>query len=143
MSGDHIAGIVEGMGKVRPYFRKLFSIASDLSDAEILILSLLKSMDGKKVSMSMLYNELHPIKPSKLTQITNKMEDKGLIKKARSKKDRRKVEIHLTEKGKKALEKYEKSIAALLTPLVSDLDNTEAEVLNKSFDIWVKILSRL
>ncbi|NPA15326.1 MAG: MarR family transcriptional regulator [Deferribacteres bacterium] len=143
MSGEYVISIVEGMGKVRPYFRKLFSIASDLSDAEILILTLLKSRDGKKVSMSMLYNELHPIKPSKLTQITNKMEDKGLIKKVRSRKDRRRVEIHLTDKGKKALEKYERSIATLLEPLVSDLNTEEVEVLNRSFDIWVKILSRL
>ncbi len=143
MGTDHISSIVEGMGKVRPYFRKLFSIASDLSDAEILILSLLKLRDGKKISMSILYNELHPIKPSKLTQITNRMEDKGLIKKIRSKKDRRKVEIHLTDRGKKALEKYERSIADLLKPLVSDLDINEVEILDRSFDIWVKILSKL
>ena len=140
---NNVNDIVEGMGRVRPYFRKLFSIATDLSDAEILILSLLKSRDGKKISMSVLYHELHPIKPSKLTQITNKMEDKGFIKKVRSKKDRRRVEIHLTDKGKKALERYEKSVSDLLKPLVEDLDEKEAHILDRSFDIWIKILSKL
>ncbi len=129
-----------GMRTVRPYFRKLFSYATDMSDAEILILSLLASEEEGNMLLSELQEKLKPIRPSKLTNITNKLEDRGFVNKERSKKDRRKVIIAITPKGRKAYEKFETTLVEAIKPHMEKLTPEEVEVLNRSFYIWKKLL---
>ncbi len=135
-----VEDILFGMRKVRPHFRKLFSYATDMSDAEILILSLLISEPDGKMLLSNLQQQLLPIRPSKLTNITNKLEDKGYIKKQRMKRDRRRVVIAITPKGKAAYEKFENVVREAIERNVDKVSPEELDVLRKSFDVWCKLL---
>ncbi len=135
-----IAEILNGMRLVRPYFRKLFSCVTDLSNLEVLILSLLDAEPEGRMFLSDLQKKLTPIRASKLTNITNKLEDEGYIVKDRSKEDRRKVIIRITQKGRKLYRDFEDAVAEAVTPGIEKLTPEELEILKKSFDVWLKVL---
>ncbi len=132
--------IILGMRNMRPHIRKLFSYATDMSDAEMLILSLLYNSPDGKMLLSTLHQELTPVRASKLTNITNKLEDKGYVKKQRLKSDRRKVVISITPKGKHAYEKFEDALREVISRNIDKLTEEERETLKRSFLIWMKLL---
>ncbi len=135
--------IILGMRNMRPYIRKLFSYATDMADAEMLILSLLYNSPDGKMLLSQLHNELVPVRASKLTNITNKLEDKGYIKKQRLKSDRRKVIISITPKGRHAYEKFEDALREVISKNIDRLTDEEKETLKRSFVIWTKLLENV
>ncbi|BAT71205.1 MarR family transcriptional regulator [Thermosulfidibacter takaii ABI70S6] len=140
-TNEVVDNVLLGMRRIRPYFRKLFSYATDLSDAEILILSLLISTPKGKMPLSELQEKLLPIRASKLTNITNKLEDKGFIKKSRQKADRRKVIISITSRGKNVYSKFENAIRQVIEKNIGKITPEELDILEKSFGVWEKLLA--
>ncbi|RLD93414.1 MAG: hypothetical protein DRI93_05340, partial [Aquificota bacterium] len=104
MKEDSLEAIFTGMRRVRPAFRKLFSLASDLTDVEVVILGKMVEGGVEEVSIKELFDDLSPIRPSKLTQVTNRLEGRGLIKKERDPQDRRRIRVIITEKGRREYE---------------------------------------
>ncbi len=137
---EAVYNVLLGMRRIRPYFRKLFSYATDLSDAEILVLSLLISSPKGKMLLSELQERMLPIRASKLTNITNKLEDKGFIKKSRLKTDRRKVAISITPRGRNAYEKFEAKLREVLEKNIDKITPEELGILEQSFAVWEKLL---
>ena len=67
------------------------------------------------------------IKSSSLSEMITKMENAGLIKKTRSKKDQRVILVSLSEKGKKAAIKECEELDYITEHLFSCLDEQEKE----------------
>lgn len=137
-----IESIVHGMRKIRPYFRKLFILTTDLSNLEMLILTILIEREDKRIMMSELKEILYPLSFNKLSILTNKLENDKLIKKVKDQRDRRKVEIRLTPKGMKKYEQFERGVSEFIAEGLEALDEEEVKTLLNSFDTWVKLLKR-
>ena len=140
---ETIEKILEGMRRVRPYFRKLFALTSELSDPEVVILARLAESEDGTISVKEIFEALHPINPSKLTQVTNEMEERGLITKERDKRDRRRVNLILTEAGREAYYALEREMARLLARHFAKASSAELQLLLDSFSVWEKVLGDL
>ena len=131
------------MRKVRPAFRKLFSMASDLTDLEIVILGVMVESEMEDVSIKTLFDDLSPIRPAKLTQVTNRLETLGLIRKERDRRDRRRIRLIITDKGRREYEGLQEKMKSMLYGAIKDLAAQEIEVLIQSLNIWQKALKNL
>ena len=138
-----VEAILEGMRKVRPHFRKLFALTSDLSDPEVVILARLAGSPEGTISVREIFEALHPINPSKLTQVTNEMEEKGFITKERDKKDRRRVNLILTSRGRAAYQDLEREMGRLLAKHFAKASSHELQLLLESLDVWERVLGDL
>ncbi len=143
VSRDTVERILDGMRRVRPHFRKLFVLTSDLSDPEVVILARLCDSENGTVSVREVFEALHPINPSKLTQVTNEMEEKGFITKERDKRDRRRVNLTLTETGREAYQDLEREMGRLLARLLSRASAEELNLLLDSLEVWERVLQGL
>lgn len=135
--------IFSHMRRVRPAFRKLFSMASDLTDMEIAILGKIMDSEKEEVLIKDLFDELSPIRPSKLTQVTNKLENKGLIKKERDRKDRRRIKVFITKEGQSEYERLQERMKEILSDSLKGLREEELIQLSRSLEIWEKALKNL
>lgn len=140
MVAERVNEVVEGLRRIRPYFRKIFSFATDLSNLEILILTILIERKERKVSLSELRELLYPMSFSKLSMVTTKLENNKLVKKVKFPNDRRKVELRITQKGIKKYEQFENIMKEFIAEGINEMTDEEFEILKKSFDIWIKLL---
>jgi len=138
-----LEAVFTGMRRVRPAFRKLFTLASDLSDVEIVILGKMVERGLKEVSIRDLFDDLSPIRPSKLTQVTNRLESRGLIKKERDPRDRRRINVVITLHGCREYEGLQEKMRSILYGAIQDLEEEELQTLARSLEIWEKALERL
>ncbi len=140
---DSLEAVFTGMRRVRPDFRKLFTLASNLSDVEIVILGKMAERGLKEVSIRDLFDDLSPIRPSKLTQVTNRLESRGLIKKERDPRDRRRINVVITLHGRREYEGLQEKMRSILYGAIQDLEEEDLETLARSLEIWEKALERL
>lgn len=140
---EMVEKILEGMRRVRPRFRKLFALTSELSDPEVVILARLAESEDGTISVKEIFEALHPINPSKLTQVTNEMEEKGFIVKERDRRDRRRVNLTITEVGREAYQALEREMARLLARHFAKASQEELRLLLDSFGVWEKVLKDL
>jgi len=140
---DSLEAIFTGMRRVRPAFRKLFSLASDLTDVEVVILGKMVEGGVEEVSIKELFDDLSPIRPSKLTQVTNRLEGRGLIKKERDPRDRRRIRVIITEKGRREYEALQERMRSMLYGAMRTLSSREIEILVRSLEIWERALRNL
>ncbi len=140
---DRLEAIFTGMRRVRPAFRKLFSLASDLSDVEVVILGKMVEGGVEEVSIKELFDDLSPIRPSKLTQVTNRLEERGYIKKERDPRDRRRIRVLITQKGRREYEALQERMKAMLYGAVGNLSPEEMDILARSLEIWERALKNL
>ncbi len=143
LKGEHLEAVFSGMRRVRPAFRKLFSLSSDLSDMEVAILGKMVDRGVREVSIRDLYDDLSPIRPSKLTQVTNRLEAKGLIKKERDSRDRRRINVVITRQGRREYERLQEKMRSILYGAIQDLSSEELDLLARSLQIWERALERL
>ncbi len=143
MREERLEAIFTGMRRVRPAFRKLFSLASDLSDVEVVILGKMVEGGVEEVSIKELFDDLSPIRPSKLTQVTNRLEERGYIKKERDPRDRRRIRVIITQKGRREYEALQERMKAMLYGAVGNLSPEEMDILARSLEIWERALKNL
>ncbi len=143
MREDKLEAIFTGMRRVRPAFRKLFSLASDLTDVEVVILGKMVEGGVEEVSIKELFDDLSPIRPSKLTQVTNRLEERGYIRKERDPRDRRRIRVIITDKGRKEYEALQDRMKSMLYGAVGDLSPQEMDILARSLEIWERALKNL
>nr|WP_099092806.1 MarR family transcriptional regulator [Bacillus weihaiensis] len=97
---------------------------NELSRNEFFILKTLFETGSKKASdLSKLLN----VSASHITAVTDVLIEKEWIERVRSDKDRRIVDIHLTEEGKKTLELFEKKKTNFLLNKFENLNDEEIE----------------
>jgi DNA-binding MarR family transcriptional regulator len=140
---EMLEAIFTGMRRVRPAFRKLFSLASDLTDVEVVILGKMVEGGVEEVSIKELFDDLSPIRPSKLTQVTNRLEERGYIRKERDPRDRRRIRVIITEEGRREYEALQERMKSMLYGAVGNLSAQEMEVLARSLEIWERALKNL
>ncbi len=143
MKEDSLEAVFTGMRRVRPAFRKLFTLASDLSDVEIVILGKMVERGVDEVSIRELFDDLSPIRPSKLTQVTNRLEARGLIRKERDLRDRRRIKVVITSQGRGEYEGLQEKMRSILYGAIQGLGEEELEILARSLEIWEKALKEL
>ncbi len=143
MREESLEAIFAGMRRVRPAFRKLFTLASDLTDVEVVILGKMVEGGVEEVSIKELFDDLSPIRPSKLTQVTNRLEERGLIRKERDPRDRRRIRVIITDKGRREYEALQERMRSMLYGAVRTLSPQEIEILVRSLEIWQRALEDL
>ncbi|XHH09463.1 MAG: MarR family winged helix-turn-helix transcriptional regulator [Candidatus Bathyarchaeia archaeon] len=113
-------------------------VVSSIKDcnAEITFQNLLimKALEGSKGTHMNAIGELLNISKAQMTQSIDKLVILGMVSRQDSPKDRRKIDIYLTEEGKRVLEAVDKIIKRKIMEKISDLSNTELDRLLKSLE---------
>lgn len=99
---------------------------SDLTSRQIFCIEQIKNLENP--NLSELAEVMNIAKPS-MTVLINRLEKKYLVQKVQSDCDRRTAHLHLTEKGEKAAGLHEELHAKISEILVSDLAESEQEIL--------------
>ena len=97
------------------------------------VLRILRGQQGKPANLSTL-NERMVSKMSNTTRLVDKLMSKGYVDRITCPSNRRKVEISITDEGRKALKRMDKVITETEEQLVGQLDNKEMEALNLLLD---------
>ncbi|GAF35550.1 MarR family winged helix-turn-helix transcriptional regulator [Lentilactobacillus farraginis] len=78
--------------------------------------------------------EILDIRPSSLTELLSKLEDRGLISRTPDENDKRVTNVTLTDAGKKAIENESGTSDKLTDDIFAGLSDEEIEQLNNLFD---------
>ncbi len=112
--------------KMKPFFDK-----ADITSQQFNILRILRGA-GKPISTLQIRQRMLD-KMSDTSRIVDRLIAKGLVKKLVCKEDKRLVDVSITDKGKKLLEKldhFEKEMDGV----IQSITETEARTLNKLLD---------
>lgn len=105
----------------------------DVSLQQFNVLRILRGQKGKPANLSTL-NERMVSKMSNTTRLVDKLILKGFVNRQICPSNRRKVEISITTKGKKALEKMDHAMYHAESNILRNLTQNELEQLNTLFD---------
>jgi DNA-binding MarR family transcriptional regulator len=113
-------------------------VVSSIKDinAEITFQNLLiiKALEGSNGTHMNAISELLNISKAQMTQSIDKLVALGMVSRQDSTKDRRKIDVFLTEEGKRVLEEVDIIIKGKIMEKISDLSNTELDTLFKSLE---------
>lgn len=104
----------------------------DVSMPQFNVLRILRGQNGKPANLSTL-NERMITKMSNTTRLVDKLILKGFVERITCPSNRRKIEINITTKGKKALKSMDKVIDDAEKNILKNLSKTELEQLNLLF----------
>ncbi|MEX0287585.1 MAG: MarR family winged helix-turn-helix transcriptional regulator [Flavobacteriaceae bacterium] len=105
----------------------------DVSAQQFNVLRILRGQDGKPANLSTI-NDRMITKMSNTTRLVDKLLLKGYVDRMVCPSNRRKIEINITDKGKKELLKMDKAVADAENTLLKNLSTKEMEQLNEIFD---------
>lgn len=105
----------------------------NISPQQFNILRILHGVHPKPVSVKLLTERMID-KMSNASRLVEKLKQKGLIEREASENDRRRVDVHITEKGIELLEKASAEIESSIEQNFSRLQNSEAMLLNQLLD---------
>jgi DNA-binding MarR family transcriptional regulator len=97
------------------------------------ILRILRGMAGKPASVKLLTERMLD-KMSNASRLVEKLKQKGLVERIACPQDRRQVDIFITDKGLKLLEKASDQLESGIESHMSTLSIAEAEKLNALLD---------
>ncbi len=104
-----------------------------ISPEQYNVLRILRGQQGKPINLFEIQERmLSPM--SNATRLVEKLRLKGLVTREVCEHNRRKVEIFITEKGKKLLEELDPEVEAQEKNLFQQVDTEDIEVLNKILD---------
>jgi len=113
-------------------------VVSSIKDCNVEItfqnLLIMKALEGSKGTHMNAISEILNISKAQMTQSIEKLVALGMVSRQDSTKDRRKINVFLTEEGKRVLEEVDISIKRKLMEKISDLDNTELDTLLKALE---------
>ncbi|MEJ2163571.1 MAG: MarR family transcriptional regulator [Robiginitalea sp.] len=105
----------------------------DVSLQQFNVLRILRGQNNKPANLSTL-NERMVSRMSNTTRLVDKLITKGFVDRKTCPENRRKVEIRLTESGRKALEKMDRAVEAAEKKLMNSLDTDQLYHLNLLLD---------
>lgn len=114
--------ITEAIGKALKPF--------DVSSQQFNVLRILRGQDGQAANLSTINNKMIS-KMSNTTRLVDKLLLKGYVNRIVCPSNRRKIEITITEKGKKALLKMDKAIEATENQLLHRFSGKELKQFNE------------
>lgn len=71
---------------------------------------------------------------SNITSLIDRLEDKGFVKRKEDDEDRRIYTIHLTEQGRRIVDKVEKAYVGKVEEIMSHLNQSECKTISKSLE---------
>jgi len=105
----------------------------DVSSQQFNVLRILRGQKGNPANLSTL-NERMVTKMSNTTRLVDKLLNKGFVDRSICPSNRRKVEINITEKGRKVLLKMDAAMQSAEKELLQNISKKELEQLNKLLD---------
>jgi len=105
----------------------------DVSLQQFNVLRILRGQKGQPANLSTL-NERMVTKMSNTTRLVDKLMAKGHVNRILCQSNRRKVEINITDSGKKELEKMDAAMKSAEKQILKNVSKSELEQLNKLFD---------
>jgi MarR family 2-MHQ and catechol resistance regulon transcriptional repressor len=118
-------------GWIMEKFREIFA-SEDITPQQFNILRILRGSYPKPLSTLQIRERMLD-KMSDTSRIVDRLVNKGLVKKGTCKEDRRLVDITITDKGKKVLEKLDERQEEL-DNILGNLTNKEAATLSELLD---------
>ena len=94
------------------------------------VLRILSKANSEPISVNAILEQMVQ-KSSNVTRIVDKLTAKGLAERTLSEEDRRKMDIVITEEGKKLLKILDKKVYQFHDPMMHNLTNEEAETLRQ------------
>lgn len=150
MSDQHASEVFDLLVRVLPVMHKklhrdVFKTAieqagEDMAPHHLMILKMLR--DGGLLNMSEIANEI-AISQSQMTHSTDRLIELGMIERQAGTKDRRKVHVKLTTKGREYLEKMDPIMRGRLESKLSSLSDDDLEKLATSLRDVVDIFTEL
>ncbi len=92
------------------------------------VLLILKAANGQPISVNSILENMVQ-RSSNVTRIVDKLESKGLVDRQLCGNDRRKMDIVITNEGKRLLTKMEKKVTELHKPMFNNLNTKELKTL--------------
>jgi len=105
----------------------------DVSLQQFNVLRILRGQNGKPANLSTL-NERMVTKMSNTTRLVDKLITKGYVDRIICPSNRRKIEINITDSGKKVLKKMDTAMNKAENEILQNVSNKELEQLNKIFN---------
>lgn len=105
----------------------------DVSLQQFNVLRILRGQNGNPANLSTL-NERMVTKMSNTTRLVDKLMIKGYVDRIVCPSNRRKVEINITDSGKKVLKKMDTSMNMAEKEILKNISKKELEQLNKLFN---------
>ncbi|WP_136466292.1 MarR family winged helix-turn-helix transcriptional regulator [Flagellimonas onchidii] len=105
----------------------------EISQQQFNVMRILRGQKGKPANLSTI-NERMVTKMSNTTRLVDKLITKGYVDRSVCPSNRRKVEILITDEGKKVLEKLDVVIKETENKILKDFTNKELEELNILLD---------
>ncbi len=110
------------------------------TDGYYQILGILVSLGPMPISE--IGKQLHISKPN-MTPLIDKLVEDGWVKRSRSDKDRRVINVEITEEGKKFLFEARKVVEENIKENLSDLNEEELQTLNESLENIKKLTLKI
>lgn len=126
-------------GAVRQHFQSVEK-ACGVSGAQVWVMATLAESPGMRVSQ--LANALS-IHQSTASNLLDKIEKSGLIRRERSSKDQRVVQLYLTAAGEAALARAPKPFTGLLTYALGKLSLESLQGLNRDLNLVIEGMERV
>lgn len=105
----------------------------DVSLQQFNVLRILRGQNGKPANLSTL-NERMVTKMSNTTRLVDKLIAKGYVDRIICPSNRRKVEINITDSGKKILKKMDAAMNKAENEILQNISKKELQQLNRIFD---------
>lgn len=118
-------------GSVRQHFRAIEK-ACGVSGAQVWVLAVLQETPGIKVSQ---LAEKISIKPSTASNLLDKLETAGLLRRVRSQSDQRIVQLFITEQGQALLARAPQPLIGLLPHALAKLPESTLKQLQQDLDL--------
>lgn len=131
------------LGSLRRIIRavELYSkkLSSQFSITGPQLVCLLAIGGHEKVTASAIAKEIY-LSPSTVVGVLDRLEEKGLIERARDRTDRRRVYISLTEKGRTLAQTAPSPLQDRLTDSLSNLEDSDKSTIAKSLEKVVDLM---
>jgi DNA-binding MarR family transcriptional regulator len=105
----------------------------DISSQQYNVLRILRGQQGQSINLYEIQERMLN-RMSNATRLVEKLRQKGLVTRELCEKNRRKVEISITDKGLQLLEKLDPLMQQLEENLFKDVSEAEAENLSNTLD---------
>src|SRR4051794_6349257 len=122
---------------LRTIVRSLLSVDDSMMDLPLRQLKVCMSLYGRSRSMSKIGRELG-LSPSAVTQISDRLERRGLIERVSENEDRRVRKLRLTRKGQKLVRSREEQQLRRIADALMALPKHEVEQIMLGFEILTR-----
>jgi len=132
-----LSGLLQRLMRSLRVHAKRYLLSQKVSPSKFQILSFLRS--GKPGEMNRIKKELS-ISGAFATNLVDRLVEHKLVDRSRDGKDRRKVTIALTDKGKHYLEKLETHRKQFFRALIDGLNDEDKKIMERGISILVNSL---